>query len=96
MTAPFKIGVIVSPMGTNDGRPENFGILDRDGNDVAWLTYDQVKTALAEFGELQSKWARHLESKLEREFTPDQLAEFKKSAKAFIEAAEKDPTILDG
>jgi hypothetical protein len=63
MTSPFKIGVIVSPMGTNDGRPENFGILDRDGKDVAWLTYEQVKTALAEFDELQKKWNAERQAK---------------------------------
>lgn len=48
--SPFKIGVIVMPLGPP--KPDSFGILDRDGRHVAWLTLEQVEAALAEWHRL--------------------------------------------
>ena len=49
--SPFKIGVIVMPMGP-EPKPDAFGILDRDGKSVGWLSFNQVETAMAEWNRL--------------------------------------------
>ena len=48
--SPFRIGIIVMPLGPP--KPDAFGIKDRDGKQVAWLSLRQIEEALAKWHEL--------------------------------------------